>query len=192
MRSICVFCGSSSGQSPIYKAQANRLGEYLAQQDIELVYGGAQVGLMGAVADACLAAGGRVFGVIPEHLDRVEIAHRGLTELVVVPDMHTRKSLMAERADGFIALPGGVGTLEELFEVWTWTQLGLHRKPLGVLNVGGFYDGLISFLDGIPTAGFMRQEHRQLLKAADQPDQLIEALRQAELPDLPKWVIPKP
>ncbi len=190
MQSICVFCGSSIGQSPAYRAMAMRLGETLAEQGIELVYGGAQVGLMGAVADACLAAGGRVFGVIPEHLDRIEIAHTGLTELQVVADMHTRKSVMAQRADAFIALPGGVGTLEELFEVWTWTQLGIHRKPLGVLNVAGFYDGLLGFLNQIPTAGFMRPKHRALLQDSDQPDRLIECLKQAHLPDVPKWVEP--
>lgn len=188
MKSICVFCGSSPGQSPIYSAAAKRLGAYLAQQQIELVYGGAQVGLMGAVADGCLEAGGRVFGVLPENLARVELAHTGLTQLEVVPDMHSRKAMMADRAEGFIALPGGVGTLEELFEVWTWTQLGIHKKPLGLLNVGGFYDGLVAFLDQIPVAGFMKQAHRDILCASESADDLLRQMTHCELPDTPKWV----
>lgn len=188
MQSIAVFCGSSSGNSPSFQLAAHRLGEYLASQSIELVYGGAQVGLMGAVADGCLSGGGKVFGVLPEALARVELAHPGLTELQIVPDMHARKSAMAERADGFIAMPGGVGTLEELFEVWTWTQLGMHKKPLGLLNISGFYDPLIEFLDGIPEAGFMRPAHRELLQVAEQPDQLLAKLRSCALPDVPKWV----
>lgn len=188
MQSIAVFCGSSPGNSPSYKLAATRLGEYLASQSIELVYGGAQVGLMGAVADGCLAAGGRVFGVLPQALAEVELAHPGLTELHIVPDMHARKYAMAERADGFIAMPGGAGTLEEIFEVWTWTQLGMHKKPLGLLNISGFYDPLIEFLDSIPGAGFMRPAHRDLLQVADQPDQLLAMLRSCVLPDVPKWV----
>ena len=188
MQSICVFCGSSAGQSPMYKEAATRLGEYLAAQGIELVYGGAQVGLMGAVADGCLSSGGRVYGVMPEKLANLELAHSGLTELQIVPDMHARKAAMADRADAFIALPGGVGTFEELFEVWTWTQLGIHRKPLGVMNVGGFYDSLIGFLDQVESAGFMKPAHRALLQASDQPAQLLAQLRQVALPDTPKWV----
>lgn len=188
MQSICVFCGSSSGQSPMYKEAATRLGEYLAAREIELVYGGAQVGLMGAVAEGCLNAGGRVYGVMPEKLANLELVHSGLTELQIVPDMHARKATMADRADAFIALPGGVGTFEELFEVWTWTQLGIHRKPLGVMNVGGFYDSLLGFLDQVESAGFMKPAHRGLLQASDQPAQLLAQLRQVALPDTPKWV----
>ena len=190
MKSLCVFCGSSPGQSPLYVAAAQRLGEYLAQQQIELVYGGAQVGLMGAVADGCLAAGGQVYGVLPENLARVELAHPNLTQLEIVPDMHTRKARMAARAEGFIAMPGGVGTLEELFEVWTWTQLGIHKKPLGLLNVSGFYVGLIGFLDQIPQAGFMKPAHRDILCASDEPAELIRQLQASQLPDTPKWVNP--
>jgi uncharacterized protein (TIGR00730 family) len=157
---LCVFCGSSSGSSPIYVDQAKALGTALAQSGIDLVYGGASVGLMGAVADATLAAGGNVIGVMPQALVDKEISHKGLTDLRIVGSMHERKALMAELADGFIALPGGLGTFEELFEVWTWAQLGYHRKPCALLNVDGFYDKLSGFLDDVVTRGFVKPSHR--------------------------------
>jgi uncharacterized protein (TIGR00730 family) len=163
MRSLCVFCGSSSGVDARYLAAARELGRALASGGVRLVYGGASVGLMGAVADAALEAGGDVVGVIPEALERKEVAHRGLADLRIVRSMHERKALMAELSDGFVALPGGVGTLEELFEVWTWGQLGYHAKPCAIYNVAGFYTGLIAFLDHTTAAGFTRPETRRML-----------------------------
>lgn len=173
---ICVFCGSSSGANPSYMQVARELGVALASADIGLVYGGARIGLMGAVADGALSAGGYVMGVIPESIAQIEIAHEGLSELHVVESMHARKAMMADSSMAFIALPGGIGTLEELFEVWTWTQLGIHHKPLGVLNVGHFYDGLLSFLDHLTEQQFVKSAHRQLLKADTEPSRLINQL----------------
>lgn len=183
---ICVFCGSSSGAGTGYLRRARELGALLAERDIGLVYGGATVGTMGAVADGALDAGGRVYGVIPQALSDIEIGHARLTELDVVDTMHQRKARMAERSDAFIALPGGVGTLEELFEVWTWTQLGIHRKPVGVLNADGFYDPLIAFLDQLVREGFVRPAHRGILQAAAEPGVLIDALLSADLPRISK------
>lgn len=180
---ICVFCGSSPGARPVYREAAAALGELLAGRDIGLVYGGATVGTMGAVADAALNAGGRVYGIIPKALADIEIAHPGLTELQVVDTMHTRKARMAELSEAFIALPGGIGTLEELFEVWTWTQLGIHRKPVGLLNVDGFYDLLSGFLDQLVTEGFVKPGHRQTLCSAPTPAALLDALAAVALPD---------
>ncbi|WP_211260640.1 TIGR00730 family Rossman fold protein [Amycolatopsis jejuensis] len=160
---ICVFCGSARGFSPEYTDAAAGMGKLLAQRGIGLVYGGASVGTMGVVADAALAAGGEVIGVIPEVLSSVEIAHGGLTELHVVADMHQRKAKMAELSDAFVALPGGAGTLEELFEVWTWAQLGIHRKPIGLLDVAGYYTPLVAFADHMQQEGFLRPETRALL-----------------------------
>jgi uncharacterized protein (TIGR00730 family) len=160
---VCVFCGSSMGLSPVYAEAATALGKELAQRGIGLVYGGASVGTMGAVADAALAAGGEVIGVIPEALSQVEIAHAGLTELHVVPDMHQRKAKMAALSDAFLALPGGAGTLEELFEVWTWAQLGLHTKPIGLVDVAGYYAPLMSFAEHMVTEGFLGTGYRDLL-----------------------------
>lgn len=188
MNRVCVFCGSSPGLGDDYLALARSLGETLAQRGIELVYGGAAVGLMGATADACLGAGGRVTGVIPEYLADKELAHPGLTQLEVVDSMHARKARMADLSDAFVALPGGVGTLEELFEIWTWTQLGLHRKPLGVVNAGGFYQGLIDFVAHLADQGFMKPAHRDLLLADSSPAGLLDRLATADLPDTPKWV----
>lgn len=176
MRSLCVFCGSSSGVDARYLVAARDLGQALASSGIRLVYGGASVGLMGAIADAALQAGGEVIGVIPEALERKEVAHRGLTDLRIVRSMHDRKALMAELSDGFVALPGGVGTLEELFEVWTWAQLGYHGKPCAIYNVAGFYDGLIAFLDHTAAAGFLRPETRQMLIVEDSPARLLSRL----------------
>ncbi len=178
MRSVCVFCGSSDGRRPEYRHAASALGTLLAASGIGVVYGGASVGLMGAVADAALRAGGTVIGVIPKHFDDREVAHSGLTELHVTENMHERKALMADLSDGFIALPGGFGTLEELAEVTTWTQLGLHAKPVGVLDVGGFYRLLLEFADHLVAEGFVAAQHRRLLVAGDTPQELLARLRE--------------
>ncbi len=185
---LCVFCGSNAGQDPVYLASARALGEALAASGIGLVYGGASVGLMGAVADAALARGGHVIGVMPQTLVDKEIAHKGLSDLRVVRSMHERKALMAELADGFIALPGGLGTFEELFEVWTWAQLGYHRKPCALLNAGGFYDKLTDFLDDVVERGFVKPIHRAMLIVESDPAALIQAIRAYEPPKVDKWI----
>lgn len=177
IRSVCVFCGSQPGVRPEYEELARELGTLLARQGITLVYGGGHVGLMGAVADAALAAGGKVVGVIPEHLMRPEIAHQSLTELHVVDTMHTRKRMMAERADAFVVLPGGYGTFEEMFEMVTWLQLQLHAKPVGVLNVQGYYDHLLAFLRHASQEGFIRPQHWDLVIVQSAPELLLERLR---------------
>ncbi len=187
MKSICVYCGSSPGNVPAYRDAATSLGKMLATRKIALVYGGASVGIMGAVADAAIEAGGEAFGVIPESLMTFEVAHRGLTELIVVDSMHTRKARMADLSDAFIALPGGLGTLEELFEMLTWSQLRLHQKPVGLLNVDGFYDHLLTFLDQTVAAGFVRQEHRDNLIVSDDADELIKGLAAWSPPEIDKW-----
>ena len=176
LRSVCVFSGSSPGARPSYTETATALGREVATRGLRLVYGGASVGLMGAVADAALAAGGEVVGVIPQHLVDREVAHDGLTELRVTGSMHERKALMADLADGFVALPGGLGTLEELAEVLTWSQLGLQSKPCGLLDVEGFFDPLLAFLDHTVTERFVSTEHRALVLAADRPDALLDLL----------------
>jgi uncharacterized protein (TIGR00730 family) len=183
-----VFCGSSAGRDPAYGQLAEALGRALAERGIGVVYGGGRVGLMGVVADAAMAAGGEVVGVIPQALLDREIGHQGLTDLRVVGSMHERKSLMAELADGFVALPGGIGTLEELFEMWTWAQLGLHAKPCGVLDAGGFYGPLLAFLDHQVAAGFVRPAHRAMLVSADTPGALLAAFESYRAPEVPKWV----
>jgi hypothetical protein len=185
---LCVFCGSNAGQDPIYLEMARALGETMAGRGIDLVYGGASVGLMGAVADAALAKGGHVIGVMPQALVDKEIAHRGLSDLRVVGSMHERKALMAELADGFIALPGGLGTFEELFEVWTWAQLGYHRRPCALLNAGGFYDKLTDFLDDVVERGFVKPIHRAMLIVENEPAALIEAVHTYEPPKVDKWI----
>ena len=176
IRAICVFCGSSSGANPAYAHAAQALGQLLAERGITLVYGGGAVGLMGIVADAALAAGGEVIGVIPQSLERAEVGHKGLTRLEVVDGMHARKARMAELADAFIALPGGLGTLEEPFEVWTWAQLGYHSKPLGLLETNGFYAKLIGFLDHLVDESFVRQQHRGLLQVRDSAQALLDVI----------------
>jgi len=185
---LCVFCGSSSGRDPVYMETARLLGETLARNGIELVYGGASVGLMGAVANAVLAEGGRVTGVMPQALVDKEIAHTGLSDLRVVGSMHERKALMAELSDGFIALPGGLGTFEELFEVWTWAQLGYHKKPCALLNVAGFYDRLADFLDNVVERGFVKPVHRAMLIVKDEPSALVDAIRSYKPPKVEKWI----
>lgn len=188
MKRVCIYCGSSIGNQPIYREMAEAMGGLLARRGIGLVYGGGNVGLMGVVADAALAAGGEVIGVIPHSLANREIAHAGVTDLRVVDSMHTRKALMAELSDAFIAMPGGVGTFEEFFEAVTWTQLGVHRKPCGLLNVGGFYAPLAAFIDQAVTEGFIKPIHRAMIVVDDDPERLLNSLATVELPDVPKWI----
>jgi uncharacterized protein (TIGR00730 family) len=188
LRRVCVFCGSSMGSDPRYADAAAGLGRLLAQRGLGLVYGGAKVGTMGAVADAALAAGGEVIGVIPEHLSSVEVAHDGLTELQVVADMHQRKAAMADASDAFITLPGGAGTLEEAFEVWTWAQLGLHRKPVGLLDVGGFYRPLHDMIEHMVREGFLRPQHRDMLFVGSDPAAMLDGFAGYAPPQAPKWV----
>jgi len=177
IKSLCVYCGSSPGAKPDYVAASERLAETMAEQNLSLVYGGAHVGIMGAVSDRLMALGGTVVGVIPEALVEMEVAHQGLTELHVVADMHERKAKMAELADGFVSLPGGLGTLEEMFEMLTWSQLGMHGKPCGLLNVAGFYDDLLRFLDNACTEAFMLAHHRALLIDSTDPNDLITRMK---------------
>jgi uncharacterized protein (TIGR00730 family) len=188
MKRICVFAGSSPGARPEYVAAAHKLGEALVRRQASLVYGGAHVGLMGTLADAVLAAGGHVTGVIPESLVTKEVAHRGLSDLRIVASMHERKAAMADLADGFIALPGGWGTLEEFFEVLTWAQLGLHRKPCGALNVCGYFDGLLSFIDHSIDECFVRREHRDMVIVSDEPEALLQRLDEYVAPVVEKWL----
>ncbi|ACA17846.1 conserved hypothetical protein [Methylobacterium sp. 4-46] len=185
---LCVFCGSSDGALPLYREGAAALGRHLARSGVGLVYGGGKVGLMGAVADAILEEGGEAIGVMPRALVEKEIGHPGLTTLHVVGSMHERKAMMADLADGFVALPGGLGTFEELFEIWTWAQLGYHPKPVALLNVGGFYDGLLAFLDHVTGQGFVRAPHRAMLLAGDAPEDLLARIRAYEPPRVIKWV----
>ncbi|MBF8754417.1 TIGR00730 family Rossman fold protein [Pseudomonas guariconensis] len=192
VRSICVFCGASTGTHPAYREAAVALGQAIARRGLTLVYGGSSVGLMGAVADAAMAAGGEVIGVMPQSLIDAEIGHKSLPRLEVVDGMHARKARMAELSDAFIALPGGLGTLEELFEVWTWGQLGYHAKPLGLLDANGFYEKLGGFLDHIVEEGFVRPQHRAMLLLGKQPDELLDAMEEFVPPVLPKWVDKKP
>jgi uncharacterized protein (TIGR00730 family) len=185
---LCIFCGSSPGARPDYAAATEELATLLAQRGIGVVYGGASVGLMGLLADSALAAGGEVIGVIPAALEAKEIGHSGLSELHVVGSMHERKALMAELSDGFVALPGGSGTLEELFEVFTWSQLGLHRKACALLNVAGYYNGLAAFLDHAVDERFLRPEHRAMLLCEDTPAAVLDALERFEPPAVDKWL----
>ncbi|MDB6445150.1 MAG: TIGR00730 family Rossman fold protein [Mesorhizobium sp.] len=187
LASVCIFCGASTGANPAYREAAQALGRALAERKLTLVYGGGAVGLMGIVADAALAAGGEVIGIIPQSLKDKEIGHSGLTRLEVVDGMHARKARMAELSDAFIALPGGLGTLEELFEVWTWGQLGYHGKPLGLLEVNGFYSKLTGFLDHIVEEGFVRPPHRDMLQVSESPHNLLDALAQWRPSVQPKW-----
>jgi uncharacterized protein (TIGR00730 family) len=188
LRAVCVYCGSNPGTDPAYRAAAEASARQLAGPGIEIVYGGGAVGLMGGLADAALEAGGRVTGVIPQALVDKEIGHRGLTDLRVVGSMHERKMLMADLADAFIALPGGIGTLEEIIEVLTWTQLGLHRKPCALLDVAGFYAPLRAFLDHAVTEGFLRPGHRGMLLVDDDADALLDRIERWEAPAVAKWV----
>ncbi len=192
VRSVCVFCGASIGANPAYREAAVTLGQAIARRGLTLVYGGGAVGLMGIVADAAMAAGGEVVGIIPQSLLDAEVGHKGLTRLEVVDGMHARKARMAELSDAFIALPGGLGTLEELFEVWTWGQLGYHAKPLGLLDVNGFYEKLGGLLDHIVEEGFVRPQHRAMLLLGQQPDALLDGMNEFVAPVVPKWVDKQP
>lgn len=188
LTSVCVFCGSNPGNDPAYLAAAGRVGRSIAAHGYKLVYGGAEVGLMGAVADAALGAGGHVTGVMPKALVEKEIEHKGLSELHEVSSMHERKALMADLSDGFIAMPGGVGTLEEIFEIWTWAQLGHHRKPLAFMNIAGFYDPLGAFLDHQSDEGFVRKGHRDMAIFSDDVEEILNAFENYDAPQLQKWV----
>lgn len=188
MKNICVYCGSSPGRLETYSDGARALGQALVARDLGLVYGGASVGLMGLVADAVLQLGGRVIGVIPQALERKELAHKGLTELHITDSMHERKMRMAELSDGFIAMPGGIGTFEEIFEIWTWAQLGFHAKPCGLLNVAGYYDGLTAFLDHAVAEQFVKPPHRTILLVEQQPDALLDRFAGYQAPSAHKWV----
>ncbi|MDR3371230.1 TIGR00730 family Rossman fold protein [Rhodoferax sp.] len=188
MKNICVYCGSNPGRLEAYADGARALAKALVTRDLGLVYGGASVGIMGRIADAVLQLGGRAVGVIPEALKRKEIEHKGLTELHVTASMHERKTLMADLSDGFIALPGGIGTLEEIFEVWTWAQLGFHAKPCGLLNVAGYYDGLTTFLDHTVAEQFVRPDHRSTLLVEPTPDALLDRFASYQAPSVQKWV----
>jgi uncharacterized protein (TIGR00730 family) len=188
LQTVCVFCASSPGANPIHAESAREFGTLLAQSGRRLVYGGGNTGLMGALADAALAAGGEVIGVMPRHLVDHEVAHRGLTRLEVVGSMHERKQRLADLADGFVGLPGGLGTLEEFTEIWTWGQLGLHHKPYGLLNVAGYYSPFLSFLDHAVSERFVRPEHRAMVRVAETPASLIQEMERARPTVLPKWI----
>lgn len=188
MKAICVFCGSSFGVRPAYEDAAAQTGRLIAEQGYTLVYGGAKVGLMGTVADAALSAGGKVFGVLPRALQDKEIGHPGLSELHLVGSMHERKALMADLSDAFIALPGGVGTLEEIFEVWTWGQLGYHGKPCGFLNIDGYFEQLIAFLDHQTREGFTKPQMRAMAQIAETPGDMIRLLENYSPPSAHKWI----
>src|SRR5438067_13031305 len=190
MNSICVFCASSTGRDPAFAAAARSCGALLARERITLVYGGGHVGLMGVLADAALGAGGRVVGVIPRALWDREVGHRGTTEIHVVESMHERKAMMASLADAFVALPGGLGTLEEIFEVWTWGQLGIHAKPCGFLDVAGYYAPLLAFLDQAVERGLVRPECRAMAIVDDEGEHLLRRLAEYEPPQVAKWVTP--
>lgn len=177
MKSICIYCGSSPGASPSYAQRARTLAQAMVKDNIALVYGGGNVGLMGIIADEVIRLGGRATGVIPEALLQKELGHKGLTQLHIVKDMHERKAMMADLADGFIAMPGGVGTLEELFEVFTWAKLGFHQKPIGLMNVDGFYDSLLQLIQHMVTQRFLKEEHAELLIAEEQPEALLQRFK---------------
>jgi len=189
MKRICVFCGSSPGARPEYAQAARQLGHILAERNLGLVYGGGSVGMMGVVADAALQAGGEVIGVIPEKLFQKEgVAHAHLSKLHVVDSMHERKALMAELADAFIALPGGLGTIEEFFEVLTWAQLGIHWKPCGLLDVCHYYDKLLEFLDDAVAQRFVKAEHRSMVLVAETPEMLLQQFQSYQAPQVDKWI----
>ena len=188
MRRICVYCGSNTGTRPVYAAAARNLAELLVRHDLELVYGGAAKGIMGVIADTVLEHGGNAHGVIPKLLEEKEIAHSGLTQLHVVASMHERKSMMAELSDGFIALPGGFGTLEEIIEILTWGQLQFHDKPCGLLNVSGYFDHLLAYLDHAEQEGFLRAENRQMLLQDTDPAGLVRQFERYTAPHVDKWI----
>jgi len=191
LKTLAVFCGSSNGASNIYVEVAKKLGKELAKRDITLVYGGASVGVMGAVADAVLEAGGKVIGVMPSFLEKREISHKNLTELIVVDSMHDRKEKMAELADGFMALPGGPGTLEEFFEIFTWAQLGLHQKPCGLLNINHYYDPLIALFNHMSDEQFLHEKYRTMALVDIEPSGLLDQFNSYEAPTVKSYITEK-
>ena len=188
VRSVCIYCGSSLGNSPEYAEQASILARTLAQNAITIVYGGAKVGLMGVIADTALAEGGKVIGVIPQSLVEKEVAHQGLSKIHVVESMHERKALMSELSEGFIALPGGVGTFEEIFEVWTWAQLGFHSKPCGLLNISSYFDTLSAFISHAASEGFIKPQHHEMLIVAATVDELLARFNTYRPQTVKKWI----
>lgn len=188
MKSITVFCGSSSGFRIEYAEAAKSLGRLLAAGGTRLVYGGGNVGLMGIIADEVMSHGGEAIGIIPEALEKREVGHRNITELIIVTSMHERKALMAEMAEGFIAMPGGIGTFEEFFEILTWAQLGFHDKPCGILNIAGYYDGLLSLCDNAVSEGFVKPIHRELIIDHHDPETLLEKMRGVSPIKVDKWI----
>lgn len=188
MKNITVFCGSSFGTDDIYKNQAFLLGQTFAKQQIQLIYGGADVGLMGTVADGVLSEGGKAIGVLPQFLQSKEIAHKNLTKLIIVETMHERKMKMNDLCDGVIVLPGGYGTLEEFFEMITWAQLGLHKKPIGILNIDGFYDDLIKLVQTMVNKGFLKQVNSDMLLISNSIDELLEKMKNYQAPSVGKWI----
>ena len=188
MKRVAVFCGSSAGFDPVFRSHAEQLGFQLADRGMEVVYGGGKVGLMGYLADAALASGGRVIGVIPHFLRIKEVAHQGLTEMIILPDMHQRKAKIHAMADGFIALPGGYGTLDEFFEALTWAQLGLHPKPVGLLNIKGFFLPIIQALDRMVEEGFLRKENREILQVSEDSVDLLNRMLDYKAFEVPKWL----
>lgn len=190
MKAITVYCGSSDGKSKIFKQQAEQLGVLLAEQKITLIYGGAKVGMMGTIATSVLKAGGKVIGVIPDFLKSKEVAHEDLTLMFTVSTMHERKTKMYELCDGFIAMPGGFGTLEELFEMLTWAQLGLHAKPIGLLNAGGYYDPLIKMIDDMVEQAYLKKVYREMLLVGNEPTDLLFKMKAYKAPNVSKWIRP--
>ncbi|MCA0455542.1 MAG: TIGR00730 family Rossman fold protein [Chloroflexi bacterium] len=188
MKQVCIFCGSYAGAQPVYMQAARAIGLSLAKREIGLVYGGGKVGLMGAIADGALEGGGQVLGIIPQSLVDRELAHKGLTELQILSSMHERKAAMAQVAEGFIALPGGFGTLDELFEIITWAQLGFHRKPVALLNVAGYFNPLLAFIDHMATEGFIKPEHRGAILVRNEVEDLLDTLVSYQPPELEKWI----
>lgn len=183
IQAITVFCGSGAGNDPLYMSTASGFGKFLAEQKLELVYGGACIGLMGAVADGALSANGNVTGIIPEFLKLKEVVHTGLSELITVQTMHERKMLMHERCQGFVMLPGGIGTMEEFFEIFTWAQLGLHQKPIGILNIDNYYDSLLLFIDQMVEKEFLKPVHRQLILVDKNADSLLQKMKNFRAPE---------
>lgn len=188
MNSIAVYCGSSSGVNGIYKAQAARLGKMLAERQTEVIFGGGKVGLMGILADAALEAGGSVTGIIPGFLNIKEVAHDRLSKMITVENMHDRKALIFDKSDGFIALPGGFGTLDELFEMLTWAQLGLHQKAVGILNVNGYYNSILKGVDTMVEEGFLKTENRDMIQVSGEAETLLQMMENYLAPPVPKWI----
>ena len=189
MKKIAIYCGSSAGPNELYRTQAAQLGKYLAENDIHVIFGGGKVGIMGILADAALEAGGKVTGVIPGFLHVKEVAHSGLTELITVETMHQRKALIERMCDAAIALPGGFGTLDELFEMLTWGQLGLHDKAVGILNTNGFYDQILAAIDRMVSEGFLKDLNRDMLLVSEQIEELVECMKNYTPPKIRKWIL---